>query len=207
MKKLLSLHQSVYFALGILIMKSVSLLMLPIVTHYLSPAQFGEIELLISISDFATILVGFGMAEALYRFAGLAEDDQKACTIGGTIFSVTMITGCIGMLVGLLIAPWLQQSLGGGITLWDVQLLVFLFAVDGMLVIPLSWLKLRENAIVFFLLTTSKAICMAFVTWIYLRQGYGITSILLGGAISSALLVSVLFVMQYRQTGIRMESV
>jgi O-antigen/teichoic acid export membrane protein len=56
-----TLHQSLYFALGIVIMKSVSMIMLPIVTRYLPPATFGELELLLSISNFVTLLMGFGL--------------------------------------------------------------------------------------------------------------------------------------------------
>lgn len=208
MKSPFALHQSVYFALGILIMKSVSLLMLPIVTFYLTPAEFGELELLISISDFATILVGFGLAEALYRFAGLANTEEDEKRIGATIFSLTMITGSIALILGLLTAPLLLpilQTEGGGITLFNVQIVVFLFAVDGMLVIPLSWLKLKENAFTFFILTTGKAICQAVLTWQLLKAGYGITSILMAGAISSLILVLILIRIQQQQTGFRLD--
>ena len=41
------LNQALYYGLGILMMKSVSLLMLPIVTLYLSPAQYGDIGIII----------------------------------------------------------------------------------------------------------------------------------------------------------------
>lgn len=206
MKSPFAVHQSVYFALGILIMKSVSLIMLPIVTYYLSPAQFGELELLLSISDFATILVGFGLADALYRFAGLSETTEDEARIGGTVFTITMITGVLGFTIGILAAPWLQPMLGGGITLFDVQILVFLFAVDGLIVIPLAWLKLKENAFTFFILTTGKAIAQAVLTWQLLQGGYGITAILLAGAISSIVLVLVLTKIQYDQTGICLDT-
>jgi len=206
MKNPFGLHQSVYFALGILIMKSVSLLMLPIVTYYLTPTEFGELELLISISDFATIIVGFGLADALYRFAGLSKSDDDEQNIGGTIFSLTIITGTVSFLIGLLIAPWLLPLLGGDIELFDVQLVVFLFAVDGVLVIPLAWLKMKENAFTFFVLTTGKAICQAVVTWQLLKHDYGITSILLGGAISSIILVVILARLQIKQTGFRLDT-
>lgn len=206
MKSPFKVHQSVYFALGILIMKSVSLLMLPIVTYYLSPKEFGELELLISISDFATIIVGFGMADALYRFAGLSKSDDEEKNIGATIFSLTIITGITAFLLGLVAAPYLLPLLGGDIELFDVQLVVFLFAVDGMLVIPLSWLKMKENAFTFFVLTTGKAICQAFVSWQLLKADWGLTSILMGGAVSSIILVLILARIQFKETGFRFDS-
>lgn len=196
------IHPSVYFALGIVLMKSVSLLMLPIFTRYLSPAQFGHLELLLSISDFATILTGFGLAEALYRFAGLSKTDTEEKRIGATIYSLSAIIGLLCFIIGLLLAPIALVWLGSGISLFDLQLLVFLFAVDGCLVIPLAWLKLKENAFGFFVLTTGKAICQAIISWQLLKADFGITAILLGGAISSLLMVVILARIQLRQTGL-----
>lgn len=91
--------------------------MLPIVTHYLSPGQFGELELLLSISDFATILVGFGLVDALYRFAGLSKtkDDEKH--IGATIFTLSVITGIVSLAIGLMLVPLTAPVLSDGISL------------------------------------------------------------------------------------------
>lgn len=206
MKSPFAVHQSVYFALGILIMKSVSLIMLPIVTFYLSPAQFGDLELLLSISDFASILIGFGLSEALYRFAGLSQSAEDEARIAGTIFTLTIITGSVAFIIGMIGAPWLLPLLGDGITLFDLRVLVFLFAVDGFIVIPLAWLKLKEDAFTFFVLTTSKAIIQAFLTWYLLKSGHEITAVLLAGAISSVALVFILTKIQYAQTGIRLDT-
>jgi O-antigen/teichoic acid export membrane protein len=205
MKNPFTLHPSFYFALGIVIMKSVSLLMLPIVTHYLSPSQFGKLELLLSISDFATILAGFGLVDALYRFAGLSKTEADEKNIGATIFTLSVVTGIVCFAVGLGLAPFAATVLGDGISLFDLQLLVLLFSVDGCLVIPLAWLKLKENAFTFFILTTGKAICQAIVSWQLLSADFGITAILLGGAISSLILVVILLKIQLGQTGMRLD--
>ena len=206
MKSPFAVHQSVYFALGILIMKSVSLIMLPIVTYYLSPAQFGDLELLLSISDFASILIGFGMSEALYRFAGLSQSKEDEARVAGTIFTVTIFSGAFAFIIGMVGAPFLLPYLGGEITLTDLRILVFLFAVDGLIVSPLAWLKLKENAFTFFVLTTGKAIIQAILTWQLLKADFGISAILIAGAVSSVVLVFVLFKMQYDDTGIQLDT-
>lgn len=199
-----NLHPALYFALGIVVMKSVSLLMLPIVTRFLSPEQFGDLELLLAISDFATILVGFGMVSSLYRFAGMAKSEDKERSIAASLFTMATITGLIALIIGLLAAP-VMQSMLGDFELFDVQLLVFLFSIDACLLIPLAWLKMQNQAFEFFLLTTGKAICHAFVAWYFLVAGEGITAVLLGGAVSSLILAVILAVMQYRQTGFALD--
>jgi O-antigen/teichoic acid export membrane protein len=51
--------------------------MLPILTRYLSPGEFGRLELLLSIADFASMLAGFALTDALYRFAGLSKNTDQ----------------------------------------------------------------------------------------------------------------------------------
>ncbi len=202
MKIPFTIHPSIYFALGIVMMKSVSLLMLPIVTRYLAPAEFGRLELLLSIADFASMLAGFALADALYRFAGLSKNADEEKHIGKTVFTMASIIGLMCLSTGLLLVPMALPMLGEGISLLDLQLVVFLFAVDGCLVVPLAWMKMKENAFTFFVLTTGKAICQAIISWQLLKADYGITAMLLGGALSSLLLVLILIKIQVSQTGL-----
>ena len=51
------------YDVSIALMKGVSLIMLPFFAHYLSPTDFGKLEVLSS-------LVGMGLEDFLYRFAG-----------------------------------------------------------------------------------------------------------------------------------------
>jgi hypothetical protein len=51
--------------------------------------------------------------------------------------------------------------------------------MDACLVIPLAWLKLKEDAFTFFILTTGKAICQAIISWQLLSADFSITAILL----------------------------
>ena len=47
---------------------SVSLIMLPIYTRFLTPEDYGSVELLSMIIDFATIIFGARATEAVFRF-------------------------------------------------------------------------------------------------------------------------------------------
>ncbi|MFT4925756.1 MAG: O-antigen/teichoic acid export membrane protein [Phenylobacterium sp.] len=201
-----TLHQSVYFALGIVIMKSVSLLMLPIVTRYLSPTQFGHLELLLSISDFATILTGFALVDVLYRFAGVSTNEEEEKKIGATTFSLALIICAVSLVLGMILAPIGLPYLGEGIALFDLQLVALIISVEACLLVPLAWMKMRNNAFSFFILTTGKAICQAVVIWQSLVMGLGITAILIGSLVSSVLLVAVLARIQWRETGFSLDT-
>ncbi|MDA1378993.1 hypothetical protein PCI56_02915 [Plesiomonas shigelloides subsp. oncorhynchi] len=44
--------------------------MLPVFTRYLSPAEYGQLEVLLALVNIGTLLLGLGLVDALYRFAG-----------------------------------------------------------------------------------------------------------------------------------------
>ena len=48
-------HSSIYM-IGTILKRSVSLIMLPIYTRYLTPADYGVVELLSMLLDFAAII-------------------------------------------------------------------------------------------------------------------------------------------------------
>ncbi len=207
MAKKIVIHQAVYYGLGILLMKSVSLIMLPILTQYFTPAEYGALELMLSISNFATLLVGFGLVDALYRFVGLNKNPEDEDGITANFITLAIIIGVISILIGMSLAPFILTLLTDEITLFDMQLLVLMFSLEGCIAIPLAWLRMKDQAFVFFILTSIKVIIQALLSWILLREGYGITAILWGGLISILLLVSVLLFMQIRQTGLRLDLV
>ncbi|GAM60040.1 hypothetical protein JCM19232_373 [Vibrio ishigakensis] len=61
--------QMTAFALSIALSKGLSLIMLPIFTQFLSPAEMGELELVATTMAVLGILISFALHEALYRFA------------------------------------------------------------------------------------------------------------------------------------------
>jgi len=204
MAKGIVIHQAVYYGLGILLMKSVSLIMLPVVTLYFTPAEYGALELMLSISNFATLFVGFGLVEALYRFVGLNDNPDDENNITANFITLALIIGVISLVIGMCIAPFILTFLNAEITLFDMQLLVVMFSFEGCIAIPLAWLRMKDQACSFFVLTSLKVVIQALLSWLLLREGYGITAILWGGLISTILLVSSLLFMQIRQTGLRL---
>jgi O-antigen/teichoic acid export membrane protein len=72
------LNQSSLYGLSIFLMKGISLVMLPIYTSYLMPSDYGRLEVLVIFSNIISIVLGFGLVEALYRFVGLADGIKKS---------------------------------------------------------------------------------------------------------------------------------
>jgi O-antigen/teichoic acid export membrane protein len=88
-KRLLK-HGSVYGVAGIL-SRLVGFLMIPVYTHYLSPSDYGINELVGLTTEIIGIVLGLGIADAIYRF----YYDKSESNSSNTVFS----TACIGVTV------------------------------------------------------------------------------------------------------------
>ena len=72
-----ALRQTAYYGLGLMLMKSVSLFMLPFIAHRLSPEDYGRLEVLLGLLAIGTVLVGLGLADSMFRFVGDVDDDRQ----------------------------------------------------------------------------------------------------------------------------------
>lgn len=197
--------QTLYYAAGLVMTRSVSLLMLPFVTHKLAPQSYGQLEVLTALAHIGTIVLGFGLVDALYRFGGLsasASDRKRVCA------NVFGLAACVGLLFGAvaqLLAPVLTSALPGAVDVLDVRLILVALTLEGAIAIPLSWLRMQEKAKQFFILSSSKALIQALMVFVFLEFGYGVTGMVAASAISATLLALVLAVLQFRDCGIRLE--
>jgi O-antigen/teichoic acid export membrane protein len=198
-----SLRQHLFYALGIVIMKGVSFFMLPFIAHHLSPDDFGRLEILTSLGALGGIVVGFGLLNTMFRFAGSAKNASARQRLVAESFGLNLIIGGITLTSGLLLADPITNLLPAQVDSSLVRLTVLLVALEGCIAIPLGWLRMEEKAGIFFSLNTGKAILQALLVLLFLQQGRGIAGILEAGAIASAFLSIALVSLQIRSTGVR----
>jgi O-antigen/teichoic acid export membrane protein len=199
-----AVQQNVFYALGILVMKGVSFFMLPFIAHQLSTTAFGQLEILNSLGALASVLVGFGLLNSLFRFAGSETSDHTRRVVAAEMFGISLLIGTLAFAGALLAAGPIASLMPGGIDAHATRLALFIVALEGGIAIPLGWLRLQDRAGLYFLLSTGKALLQAALTWALLMQGRGIQGILEAGLVSAALLALVLVFLQWRSTGIRL---
>ena len=70
----LSRHSAIY-GIGGLVSRVIAVLLLPLYTHYLTPADYGKIETLLALTTVMGLLLRAGITSAFFRFYFDAEDD------------------------------------------------------------------------------------------------------------------------------------
>ncbi|WP_232312639.1 lipopolysaccharide biosynthesis protein [Enterovibrio coralii] len=132
MKKMTSaLSQTLLYGSSIALMKGISLLMLPFITHYLPQAEFGKLEIVSSIAALGSILVGLGLEDALYRFVGGCQDSKERKTMAARIFTLTVIVGALLIPISWMLAAVLHSYVPGGLTTYQIQLVLLMLALEA----------------------------------------------------------------------------
>jgi O-antigen/teichoic acid export membrane protein len=105
----LARHSAVY-GFGSLVSRFIAVLLLPVYTRYLSPADYGLIETLIALSAILTVLLAAGVKSAFFRFYFDEPDKRRVIR---TSFWFTMASGTAGLVAGLLLAGQISGLLFG----------------------------------------------------------------------------------------------
>jgi O-antigen/teichoic acid export membrane protein len=88
---------SVIYGLGGLVSRVLAVLLLPLYTHYLSPADYGQIETLIALTTVLAIVLRFGIQPAFFRFMFDSKDPSDRLRVLRTAFWFTMAMSTAGL--------------------------------------------------------------------------------------------------------------
>jgi O-antigen/teichoic acid export membrane protein len=106
----LARHSAIY-GFGSLVSRFIAVLLLPVYTRFLSPADYGLIETLIALSAVLTVLLAAGVKSAFFRFYFDGEDEAGKRRVIRTSFWFTMAMGTAGLAAGLVLAGPISELL------------------------------------------------------------------------------------------------
>ncbi len=97
-------HSAIY-GLGGIIQRLLAVLLLPVYTRYLTPADYGTVETLIALTTVLVIVLRLGMSNAFLRFYFDSREDEPRKLVLRTAFWFTMSSATLGLAVGVLLSP------------------------------------------------------------------------------------------------------
>lgn len=203
-----ALSQAMYYGIGIVLMKGVSLLMMPYLTRQLTPTEYGLLETLVVLADIGTIVIGFGLVEALYRFVGEAQGSQRESIIASCT-GLTLLITLIAIVLLMLTQNALVSVLPEGIGQTELWLIAVPTLAEGLIVIPLTLMRMQSMAKQFCFYNVIKVLVQASLIVLLLESGRregasaysNIQAVLIAGAIASGLLVCLLLRFLLQQSG------
>lgn len=200
------LRQALFYGVGLLVMKGISFIMLPIVTRYLPVEEYGRLDVLVTLMNVGSIVAGFGIVEAVYRYYGFAKSEQERRLIVSSGFTMSVLLSIFLMLIILPFSPLLMNLIPGNLAAKSLVLALVNVAIGGITTVPLAWLRMRDLAQWFFVFTSAKAVIQGAMTFVLLDLGWGIDGVLWSGLISNALLMIALVCFQWRHGGMAVDA-
>jgi len=166
----------IYYGLGLFMMKGISLIMLPILAHTFSIEQIGKLELLATISAFASIMIGFSMNEILYRFTGHLDDsEKKTCANKIYILSLTISVGFLPLT--LMLSTFIAQQVDT-IQPHELMILCSGLLIEATIGVSLAWLRMQDKVTHFVWVTTGTSLLQITLILIFVWLDTGVAGVL-----------------------------
>jgi O-antigen/teichoic acid export membrane protein len=200
-----SIRQMAIYGTALVFTKAMSLLMVPVFTNFLDPADYGRLDVLQTLANLLSILIAFGLSESLFRFGGEASSETTRRKIAAGIFGIAMIIGIFSLGVTQLAASLLTNMLPGGVTETQVRLILGSLAFSGIILVPMSWLRMGDRALAYTMASAGCALIQALLSALLLYLGYGIEGVLFSGLLCMACLALILGYGHFRDVGIRFQ--
>jgi O-antigen/teichoic acid export membrane protein len=173
--------------------------LLPILTVYYTPAEFGVYSIILLASSLASAVFYFGASTALGRFYFEEDSDIYRQEIVSTALYITMAGALLLVVLSFLFGEYLSVLLFGSNIYKIPLILAFSGASFGFLLNTMTLLLRYEKRSVLFMIVTLSGVCLNFiVTYILLTvYDYGILAPLLGSFLSMGLSFLFLFVINF----------
>ena len=161
------------------ISKLIAVALLPLYTRYLTPADYGAAEVLITGVIAASIVIRLGIIEALLRFYYQADEDSGQ--VVKTAFASLLWTTTIGMAIAFPLAEPISRLLLDHSDASLVRIAIFGLWVFTMYEFLTALFRIDERAKAYFGFTVANVLVTIPVTvWLVVGEGDGASGLLWG---------------------------
>ncbi|OAN16819.1 hypothetical protein A3K86_09410 [Photobacterium jeanii] len=183
-------HSILLYACALVGSKLIGLMMQPWVTQWLGTTEYGQLDVLITFITCLSLLMTFGLPDAICRFAHdkqLKQEKVLGSALAGILLIGTTLTGLV-----LLNLPLVQHWLPGTPSLFALTCLSANLLLNTLCTVPLTRLRLNHQPKTFVKALLLFAISQAgFIT--LLAPLWGIDGIMLAGLLAQLLQLTILW--------------
>jgi O-antigen/teichoic acid export membrane protein len=140
-------RNAVFYGAAVLASRAVSLVMLPLYTRALTPADYGVLQLLLLTMEVVALLVSAGAAAGVMRFYYRATTDDERHAVQWTALALLAGLNALGAVFVLAAAgPVALVTLKNATWAPELRLAALTFALEPFVAIPMLSLQVRQRA-------------------------------------------------------------
>jgi len=200
--KTIGKHTLIY-ALGIMIGKAASFIMLPIYTRYLTPSAYGTLELLEMTTDVIGMIAGAGIASAVFKFYADYDTPEERgrviSTASWAVLSLSLGTAALGFAL----APQVTRLVFRTPTPPAYFRLFFvIYFVQSAAIIPLLYLRALNKSVLFVSLNVGQLVLTLSLNILFVvALRLGVRGVLYSSLIAGTASALVVGTYVFRRTG------
>ena len=195
-------HTAIY-AVGTVIRRLTGLIMLPIYTRYLTPSDYGAVELLAMAIEVAGILIGLRIAQAMFRYYILADDDATKRRVVSTVMMTVMMSSTVGVLVLLMASEQLTVVIFGNTEfLYEFRLFALTLFVNAVIAVGLSYIRAKQMPLLFVSISISSLVLQVCLNIVFVViYELHVTGVVYGALIGGVIIATCLSIYVFASTG------
>lgn len=194
------------YAIGVFLSRTVSFIMLPIYTRFLTPENYGTIELLTMTIDIFGLIAGIGLTAAVFRFYYKYDSEIKRRQVISTIMILLISFYMFASFVGII-----SSDLLGKLIIADqpnaglyFKLIFIVFAFQVFIETPLTFIKAQQRPILFVFISVLKLILqLSFNIYFVVVLNMAVLGVLYSSLIASVVIGLILAVYTFKSVGFR----
>jgi O-antigen/teichoic acid export membrane protein len=198
-------RHTLIYGIGVVATKLVSFVMLPVYTNFLTPADYGVLELLSTTIDIIGMIGGIGLAAGMFKhYADSDSDEARKEVISTVVLANSAISGAIAI-VGILASPLLNDLVfKGEQPVIYFRLFFISYFLQGFTNIGFAFVQIQERSKLFVGMSVAKlAVTLGLSIWFVAFLQLGVWGVLLAGLIGSGLTAAALALYLFPRVGVR----
>lgn len=197
-------RHSLVYGFGILLSKGVSFLMLPVYTRFLTPSDYGVMELIDMTLDIIAMMAGGGIAAGIFRFYHKATSELERNAVVSTALQGLALSYVMVATVTFAAAPLLSDLVFQSVAYTPlVRIAAGSLAFQSLFIAPLAFIRVRKRSTAFIAANLAKLIlALSFNIYFVVVLHMGARGVLTSTLIANAVVGTALGIITLRQVGL-----
>lgn len=197
-----AIRETLYYTVGLVVLRAIGLVMLPVNTYFLSSAEYGRLEVLLSFIDVGALFFSLALPSALARFVGDEQTWETRKAVCAEYAGLALLVCGVLVALGAAFSHPITGLLPEKVSQTEFLLLLAAICLEGVLGVGLTWIRIRGAAGTFLAMSLSRALGQAALSATLLALGFGVEGVLIASATAALAQGAAMMVYLARDCGI-----
>ena len=187
-----------------IISRAVAFVMLPVYTRYLTPSDYGTLQLIGVTFEVISIVAGSRLGAGIFHFYHKSDDLRRRREVLATALVLMVVTyALVSIATFMMAAPLARLVFGPENDPTLIRLAAAILGFESLLMVPMAYIQVRERSGLFVAINTGKLVLQLSLNILFVVvMQMGVKGPLYSTLISYAIVGSVVTVMLLRDVGL-----